>query len=127
MIIAPVPTLVGAMMVDLMTEMVRERFASVSRGVEAGRIRRERDRLIERLAAHGKIPATAVVETESATLRLDTVAGTITGRVRTGMFSNRDVEGMTVDELERFAASTDEGTAKLVRAYVEFRKASAPA
>lgn len=125
MIVAPVPTLIGYIMMELMVSMAQDRFASVSRDIQANRQAREKDQLIEKLAKYGKIPATAIVETESASLRLDTVAGTITGTVKTGFFSNRDIAEMSVPELEKFAESSDAETAKLIRAYVRFRKQTA--
>lgn len=101
LIVAPVPTLIGTIMIDVMTSLVMERFASVARNAEASKALREKDRLVERLAKYGKIPATAIVETESASLKLDVVAGTISGQVRTGFFGYPSFE---VDE--RAAAST---------------------
>lgn len=124
MIVAPVPTLIGTIIIDVMTSLVMERFASVSRNAEANRVLREKNRLIESLTKYGKIPATAIVETESASLKLDTVAGTISGQVRTGFFSNREIGEMSTEDLEKFAASTDAETAKLIRAYLRFRKVS---
>lgn len=124
LIVAPVPTLIGTIMIDVMTSLVMERFASVARNAEANKALREKDRLVERLAKYGKIPATAIVETESASLKLDVVAGTISGQVRTGFFSNREVGDMSTEELERFAASTDAETANLIQAYLRFREAT---
>ncbi len=124
-IVAPIPTLVGALILDVMWSQVSERVDEATGEMEARRLARENARILDKLAKYGRIPATALVETPTASLRLDTVAGTVSGHVKTGVFSSRAIEGMTEGELREFAAGADEETAKLVDSYLRYRARTA--
>lgn len=124
-IVAPIPTLVGALIIDVMLSQVAGRVDEASNEMEAKRLARENARILDKLARYGRIPATALVETDSASLRLDTVAGTVSGHVKTGAYRNRPIEGMTEDELREFSATADAETAKLVDSYLRYRARTA--
>lgn len=124
-IVAPVPTIIGGLILELMIGMAMARYKRVSDGLEAGKIARENSRILDKLAKHGKVPATALIETKSISLQLDVAAGTITGQVKTGLFSSREIGEMTVAELEAFAAKADPETAGLIGTYLKFRAAQA--
>ncbi len=124
-IAAPVPTFIGITLIELMVITSASRAGKVGGELEARKIARSNARIIDKLAKYGTIPATALIETPSASLRLDTASGTISGRVKTGYFSSRNVEEMSEAELESFASETDEETANLISAYLSFRAAQA--
>lgn len=124
-VVAPVPTFIGITLIELMIIASASRAGKVGDELEARKIARANGRIIDKLAKYGTIPATALIETPSASLRLDTVSGTISGRVKTGYFSRRNVEEMSDAELGAFASETDEDTAKLISAYLSFRAAQA--
>jgi hypothetical protein len=124
-IVAPVPTFIGITLIELMVIASASSLERVDGELEARKIARANGRIIDKLAKYGTIPATALIETPSASLRLDTASGTISGRVKTGVFSKRNVEEMSEAELETFASETDEETAKLISAYLSFRATQA--
>lgn len=122
--VAPVPTAIGVTLIELLIVSSASRLSRTEDDLQAKKIARENVRLIDKLAKYGTIPATAIIETASASLRLDTVAGTISGQVKTGIFSRRKVEDMSVDELRMFASEADAETARLLEAYIVFRQTS---
>jgi hypothetical protein len=122
-VVAPVPTFIGITLIELMVISSAARIGGVGDELEARKIARANGRIIDKLAKYGTIPATALVETPSANLRLDTASGTISGIVKTGFVSTRSVEEMTDEELRAFATRTDAETARLISAYLSFRAA----
>lgn len=122
-VVAPVPTFIGITLIELMVIASASSVEKVGDELEARKIARANGRITDKLAKYGTIPATALVETPSASLRLDTATGTISGRVKTGFFSRKNVEEMSEAELKSFASETDEETAKLISAYLSFRAA----
>ncbi|NTF17935.1 hypothetical protein G6L37_05930 [Agrobacterium rubi] len=122
-VVAPVPTAIGVTIIELLVVCSSSKLARTDEELQARKIARENGRLIDKLARYGTVPATALIETDSASLRLDTVSGTISGTIRTGLFSSRSIEDLSDDDLRSFAASTDAETARLVEAYLKFRLA----
>lgn len=120
-VVAPVPALFGALIIEIMLAIIASKADRISSGLDAKKIARKNARLVEKLSKYGKIPATALIETDTASLRLDTTAGTISGQIKTGIFAGRNIGDMTVAELGEFASIADAETAKLIEAYIKFR------
>ena len=124
-IVAPIPTLVGAILMDMMLGEVSDRIGKASDDVRSMRAARLDARAMDEIAKHGRIPATALVETDALSLELDTVGGTVKGRVKSGSFEGRSLEVMTEDDIRSFASSSDVETASMLVAYMRYRKRTA--
>lgn len=123
-ITAPIPTLVGLAVLALFAEHAM----AVKQGIEADVSRRKSDRATARalslLKSYGAIPKTAIIETDGLKMILDSETGSVTGTIRTGMFSSRALETIPVDEIEALAASANGDTAEVLRSYLAFRRSS---
>jgi hypothetical protein len=123
-ITAPVPVIIGLFVIEIMTIIHAFKPDTIGE-VEMRAIKRHNARLIEKLSRYGAIPATSLIETPNANFRLDMNAGTISGTIKSGLFSSRDIQTMSVNELKTFAAATDKETRSLIEAYLKFREAQA--
>jgi hypothetical protein len=119
---APVPVGIGILVLDIMTISAAFK-ANPMDAVEARAIKRHNSRIIDKLAKYGSIPATSLIETPNAKFSLDMNAGNISGTIKTGFFSSKDITALSSEQLKHFSASTDEETRALVNAYLKFREA----
>lgn len=119
---APVPVLIGVCIFDIMT-MTYAFAPNPLDEVEMRAVKRQNSRLIEKLSRYGAIPATSLIETQNAKFRLDINTSTISGTIKNGLFSTRDIQSMSTEDLTSFASSTDEETRSLINAYLKFRAA----
>jgi hypothetical protein len=119
---APVPVLIGVCIFDIMT-MTYAFSPNPLDEVEMRAIKRQNSRLIDKLSRYGAIPATSLIETPNARFRLDMNNGTISGTIKSGFFSTRDIQSMSTDELKTFVETTDKETRSLIDAYLKFRSA----
>lgn len=124
MVVAPVPTAVGITIIELLAAIGESHFSKVEEELAAKKIARENGRTIDKLANYGDIPSTAIVETESASLKLDIATGTIEGTVKARDNSRFDIAGMTESQLRKFAADADIETSGLITAYLKFREST---
>jgi hypothetical protein len=123
-IAAPIPTAIGIILFELLTIYAYEAARGVDERQKEKQARRTTSRLIEKLAKYGAIPATALIETSLVSLRLDSRAGTATGKIKTGFFSSHAIETLTIDELDSFISTADVETAEVLKAYRKFRTAT---
>jgi hypothetical protein len=124
MVVAPVPTVVGITIIELLAAIGESHFTKVEEELAARKIARENGRAIGKLASYGDIPSTALVETEAASLKLDIATGTIEGTVKAEDSSRLDIAGMTENQLRKFADGADLETSGLIAAYLKFREAT---
>lgn len=122
-VVAPVPTVVGFALIELLKAVARAHVDIADEEVAAKKLARENSGLLKTIARYGTIPATALIEAPAVKLRLDMASANITGTLRTGIFSSRAIEDMTDAEISDFAADTDDETAKVLEAYLSFRSA----
>lgn len=127
MVVAPVPTAIGVILFEIMTIYVYETSRGMSENLKGKQERRTTGRLLEKLAKFGAVPATALIETNMVSLRLDSVAGTASGTIKTGFFSSRSLQDLTDAELANFIVKADEETASILTAYRKFRIVQADA
>jgi hypothetical protein len=102
MVVAPVPTVIGIILMELLALGARYTAEGISDGIAEKKTKRENARLLQKLAKYGAVPATALIESPGASLRLDVARGTITGTVRSGRFSGRSIDTMSLAELTDF-------------------------
>ena len=121
-ITAPVPVLIGVCIFDIMT-MTYAFSPNPLDEVEMRAVKRQNSRLIEKLSRYGAIPATSLIETQNAKFRLNINTNTISGTIKNGFFSTREIQSMSTDDLKAFAHTTDKETKSLIEAYVKFRDA----
>lgn len=126
MVVAPVPTVVGITIIELLAVIGESHFSKVGAELEAKKLARDNERAIGRLASYGDIPATALVETETASLKLDIETGTVEGTVQTEDRSRLDIAAMTDIQLRKFADGSDLETSGLIAAYLKFRTSIRP-
>lgn len=123
-ITAPIPTLVGLAVLALFAEHAQQVNQRIEDDVARRKSERATTRALSLLKSYGAIPRTAIIETDGLKLVLDSEAETVTGTIRTGMFSSRELEALSTDEVERFAASARGETAEVLQAYLAYRRTS---
>lgn len=123
-ITAPIPTLVGLAVLALFAEHAQQVKQGIEEGVAQRKSQRATARALLLLKSYGAIPRTAIIETDGLKLILDNETGTVTGTVRTGMFTIRELQMLSVDEVERLAANASGEPAEVLNAYLAYRRAS---
>lgn len=119
---AAVPALIGIFILDFMTTALLLRPDPLDEvGMRA--LKRKNGRLIEKLSRFGAIPETSLIETPNAKFRLSLKNGTISGTIKTGIFSSTDIDTLSDAQLDQFASTSDEETRSLIAAYLKFREA----
>lgn len=122
-IAAPVPTFIGITILELMTIYGSHVSSEIAERQDEKKKKRSIERLLSKLAKYGGvIPATALIETSTIKLRLDSVAGTAEGTLKTGFFTTTDLAALTVDQLRDHMPKVDEESAKILDAYLKFRE-----
>jgi hypothetical protein len=124
-ITAPVPTLVGLAVLALFAEHAHEVKQGIEDDVARRKTARATDRALTLLKSYGTIPKTAVIETAGLKLVLDSETGSVTGTVRTGMFTSRDLQALSIEEVDRVADNTNGDTAEVLRSYLSYRRSTA--
>ena len=121
-ITAPVPTLVGLAILWMFEDHARSVRTGIAEGVDRRKAGRTRERALTLLGSYGAIPSTAVIETDGLKMVLDSTTGAVTGTIRTGMFSMRELPSLSVSEIEGLVASSNGDTAKVLSSYLGYRK-----
>jgi hypothetical protein len=124
-ITAPVPTLVGLAVLALFAEHALEVKQGIEDDVARRKTARAKDRALTLLKSYGTIPKNAVIETDALKLVLDSETGSVSGTIRTGMFSSKDLQTLPIDELERLASNSSGDTAEVLGSYLAYRRSTA--
>ncbi|MCZ7861824.1 hypothetical protein O9X98_10570 [Agrobacterium salinitolerans] len=123
-ITAPIPTLVGLAVLALFAEHAQQVKHGIEEGVAQRKSERATARALSLLKSYGAIPRTAIIETDGLKLILDSETGTVSGTVRTGMFTTRELQSLSVDEVAELAANASGEPAEVLNAYLAYRRAA---
>ncbi len=122
LVTAPVPTLIAMAVLWMMELSVDSLKTDIDSELKDRAKKRDFDRVVKILKKYGKIPKTAVVETEHMRMEIDSITGSVTGEIRTGFFNTATQLSDVDDEnLIAFAATRDEETKSLVEAYLSYK------
>jgi hypothetical protein len=121
-ITAPIPTLIGLAVLALFAEHAQEVKQGIEEGVAERKSVRASARALSLLKSYGAIPRTAIIETDGLKLLLDSETGTVTGTVKTGMFTTKELQSLSIAEIERLAAGASGEPAEILNAYLAYRR-----
>lgn len=121
-ITAPVPTLVGLAIMLIFEEQARSMRDGIADGISQRKETRSRDKALKLLANYGAIPRTAVIQTEGLKMVLDSQTGSVTGTIKTGMFSERELSTFSEGEIEALISSSTGDKSKILSSYLSYRR-----
>jgi len=121
LISAPVPTAVGVALLWMMKSKLESTAGAIDKDLERKSCKREFDSVVGLLKKYGKVPGTAIVETEHLKMTIDSVSGRVEGKVKTGSQKGKELSAIGIVELEELKNySPDEDTKKLIEAYASY-------
>lgn len=122
LVTAPVPTIVALAVLWLMELSIDSVKSDIDKELENKKKKREFEKVVTLLKKYGKIPSTAVVETEFVKLEIDSITGSVKGEVLKGKFKGGFFENIQPKELENLiSTSPDKETASLIEAYLSYK------
>lgn len=123
-IVAPIPTLIGAALLWLFAEQAGEVNEQINRTVSNRQSKRQRERAIALLKKYGRIPETATISTGWVDVRIDSRAGQVTGKICKGEFKGRSLDSLSTSDLDRLIEMCpDTDTRDLLEGYRALRVA----
>lgn len=125
LITAPVPTLVAISILWLMELSIDSMKSDIDKELTNKNKKRQFDTAVKMLKKYGKIPKTAIVETEHVKMEIDSVTGSVNGVILTGKFEDVELCNIETDDLLDLASSSpDSDTKSLIEAYLSYRDKS---
>ena len=121
-LVAPVPLAIGVGLIVLMEHKLEGTQGKIHAKLYEGKRRRHFDRTVALLQKHGRIPETAVLETDHIRLEISSQCIEVKGEVKTGPYAGRCVqtlEGLDIDKL--IGLCTDHETQEILYTYRRFR------
>lgn len=120
--VAPVPVAVGCGLMLLMDWKLHGAQEQVEDAHTEAKKSRRFDRTVALLQNHGRVPETAVVETEHIRLEVSSTSILVTGLVKTGWYAGRCVSTLDETDLNQLIVmSSDPDTLEILRAYRKLR------
>ena len=119
---APVPLAIGVGLIVLMEHKLEGTQGKIHAKLYEGKRRRHFDRTVALLQKHGRIPETAVLETDHIRLEIRSQCIEVKGEVKTGPYAGRCVqtlEGLDIDKL--IGLCTEHETQEILYTYRRFR------
>ncbi|MDF9778761.1 hypothetical protein [Pseudomonas baetica] len=125
-IVAPVPTLIGAVILLIIGHEFESAVERASDATTSKRERRKFERAVTLLQKHGEIPETALLESEFVRLQINTQSGVVDGTILAGQHEGQSIAELSRDEIDALEAhSPDSDTKKILTAYRGFLDARA--
>lgn len=122
LITAPVPTLVGMAILWMMELSVDSVKKDIDSELQDRKKKREFNQVVKLLKKYGKVPETAVVETELVKMKINPVTGSVDGVVRKGQFKGVSLSEINDDDLSSLISTApDNDTKALLESYVSYR------
>jgi len=123
LITAPVPTLVGMAILWMMELSIDSVKSDIDHELKDKKTKREFNQVVKLLKKYGKVPETAVVETELVEMKINSVTGFVDGVVREGEFKGFSLSDIKDDDLSNLiSAAPDNDTRALLESYVSYRE-----
>lgn len=122
LITAPVPTLVGMAVLWLMELSIDSVKNDIDSELQDRKKKREFNQVVKLLKKYGKIPETALVETELVKMKINSVTGSVDGVVKEGQFKGVSLSDINDENLsELISTAPDSDTKALLESYVSYR------
>lgn len=126
-IVAPVPTAVGMAMLWLMGLSIDAAKNDIDTQLKESKKKREFDRAVSLLKKYGRIPSTAIVDTEYLRLEIDSESGTVDGLIKKGEFEKQNLSNLNSSTIESLIDSCpDNDTRDLLEAFKSFKAKAKP-
>lgn len=123
LITAPVPTLVAMAILWLMELSIDSVKSNIEHELDDNKKKREFDRVVGILKKYGKIPQTAVVNTEFVEMEIDSVSGSVSGVILQGEYQGISLNEVDDEVLAKLTeTSPNKETKSLLEAYSSYRK-----
>ena len=123
LVAAPVPTFVALSILWLMELSVDSVNADIDQALKDKQKKREFNRIVKTLKKYGKLPRTAIVETNEVRMDINSVTGQVDGRILSGKYSGREFSHLNNQELLEIASeSKDKDTESLIDSYISYRE-----
>jgi hypothetical protein len=120
--VAPVPLAIGVGMIALMEYKLEGSQGKIHARLYEAKRRRHFDRTVALLQKHGRIPETAVLETEHIRLEISSQSVEVKGEVKTGPYAGRWVQTLEEHDLDQMIdLCTDPETQQILYTYRTFR------
>ncbi|WP_045861656.1 hypothetical protein [Teredinibacter purpureus] len=121
-VVAPVPTAVGMAMLWLMELSIDAAKSDIDTQLEESLKKREFDRAVGLLKKYGRIPATAIVETEYVRLEIDSENGTADGIIKKGIFKKQTLSTLDSETINSMINSCPNNESKeIIQAFKAFK------
>ncbi|MGF6282170.1 hypothetical protein ABH908_000345 [Pseudomonas frederiksbergensis] len=120
-IIAPVPTLIGAVILLIIGHEFESAGERASEVTIAKRERRKFERAVTLLQRYGEIPETALLESDFVRLQINTRSCAVEGTILAGEYEGQSITALSREELDTLEAhAPDRDTKKILTAYRGF-------
>lgn len=120
--VAPVPLAIGVGLIVLMEHKLEGTLGKTHARLYEAKRRRHFDRTVALLQKHGRIPETAVLETDHIRLEISSQCVDVKGTVKTGPYAGRCVQTLEAPDVDALIAlCTDPETQEILYTYRRFR------
>lgn len=122
---APVPTLIGAVILEVMVGHVSRNVGKEADKTKASINSRDMKKNIAMLEKYGTLPKNSVVENNLVRLEIDTVEKTTKGEVKKGRFAGKSLDSLDLKDLNTLLGDApDQTTRRMMAAYIKTREIS---
>lgn len=119
--VAPVPTLIGAVMLLIIGHEMDSAGKRTKRATKEKLSQRKYERAVTLLQKYGKIPETALLESECVRLVINARTNEVTGTILVGQHEGQSINELSASELDALEAhAPDKDTKKILSAYRSF-------